>query len=79
MFGEQSPLINEEKMLVSKHYLAAYVASAPIGVIQRWLETRRKEFPQEIARLLANLTVNGSFNAAGLRIFFLLYFLNFYF
>ncbi|MEK3763376.1 MULTISPECIES: TetR-like C-terminal domain-containing protein [unclassified Solibacillus] len=48
-------------MLVSKHYLAAYFASAPIGVIQRWLETRRKEFPQEIARLLANLTVNVSF------------------
>ncbi|WP_408022372.1 TetR family transcriptional regulator [Solibacillus ferritrahens] len=36
-------------------------------MIQRWLETRRKEFPQEIALLLANITVNGSFNAAGLK------------
>lgn len=66
MFGEQSPLIKEEELLVSKHYLAAYVASAHIGVIQKWLETGRRESPQEIAQFLANITVNGSFNAAGL-------------
>ena len=54
-------------MLVSKHYLAMYVASAHIGVIQRWLETGRKESSQEIAQFLANITVNGSFNAAGLK------------
>lgn len=66
MFGEQSPLIKEEELLVSKHYLAAYVASAHIGVIQKWLETGRRESPQEIAQFLANITVNGTFNAAGL-------------
>ncbi len=67
MFRGQSPLVKEEELLVSKHYLAAYVASAHIEVIQKWLETGRKESPQEIAQFLANMTVNGSLYAAGLK------------
>lgn len=67
MFGDQMPLLKEEELLVSKHYLAAYVASAHIGVIQKWLETGRKESPQEIAQFLAKLTLEGSFEAAGLK------------
>ncbi len=67
MVGGQNPLVKEEELLVSKHYLAAYVASAHIGVIQKWLETGRKESPQEIAQFLANITVNGALYAAGLK------------
>ncbi len=67
MIGGQNPLVKEEELLVSKHYLAAYVASAHIGVIQKWLETGRKESPQEIAQFLANITVNGALYAAGLK------------
>ena len=68
MFGEQNPLLKNEEILVSKQYLASYVASAHIGVIQRWLENGRKESPHEIARFLANLTINGAFHAAGLKV-----------
>src|SRR5699024_7695144 len=37
--------IQEEKLLVPGQYLAAYIASAHIGVIQKWLEGGRKESP----------------------------------
>ncbi len=68
MFEGQNPLVREEGLLVSKQYLATYIASAHIGVIQKWLETGRKESPQEIAQFLANLTAKGSFPAAGIKI-----------
>ena len=67
MFEEKNPLIKEDELIVSKDYLVAYVASAHIGVIQKWLENGREESPQEIAQFLANITVKGSFRAAGLK------------
>lgn len=65
--NDPSPLIKEENLLVPGQYLASYVASAHIGVIQKWLDTGRKESPQEMARILSTITVNGPFFAAGLR------------
>lgn len=60
-------LLKEENLLVPGQYLASYVSSAHIGVIQKWLDSGRKESPQEMARILSTITVNGPFFAAGLK------------
>jgi AcrR family transcriptional regulator len=68
MFGNNpNSLIKEENLLVPGQYLASYVASAHIGVIQQWLDSDRKESPQEMARTLSTITINGPFFAAGLK------------
>jgi AcrR family transcriptional regulator len=68
LFGSnpESPL-KEEQLLVPGQYLSSYVASAHIGVIQQWLDSGRKESPQEMAHILSTITVNGPFFAAGLK------------
>lgn len=68
IFGnEPNAIIKEKNLLVPGQYLASYVASAHIGVIQQWLNSGRKESPQEMAELLSAITVNGPFFAAGLK------------
>ncbi|SDM64580.1 TetR/AcrR family transcriptional regulator [Bacillus sp. OK048] len=68
MFGNSpDALLKEESLLVPGQYLASYIASAHIGVIQQWLDSGRKESPQEMARILSTITVNGPFFAAGLK------------
>jgi len=65
--NDQNSLIKEENLLVPGHFLISYIASAHIGVIQQWLDSERKESPQEMARILSTITVNGPFYAAGLK------------
>lgn len=68
MFGKDpDALFKEENLLVPGQYLASYVASAHIGVIQKWLNSGRKETPQEMAQILSTITFNGPFFAAGLK------------
>ena len=68
LFGNESnALIKEDSLLVPAQYLASYLASAHIGVIQQWLNSGRKETPQEMARILSTITLNGPFFAAGLK------------
>ncbi|MFJ8258415.1 TetR/AcrR family transcriptional regulator [Peribacillus asahii] len=68
LFGNNSEaLVKEENLLVPGQYLASYIASAHIGVIQQWLNSGRKESPQEMARILSTITANGPFFAAGLK------------
>ncbi|MER2079434.1 TetR/AcrR family transcriptional regulator [Psychrobacillus psychrotolerans] len=68
LFGNDSnALINEESLLVPAQYLTSYVASAHIGVIQQWLNSGRNETPQEMARILSTITLNGPLFAAGLK------------
>ncbi|MGG0720554.1 TetR/AcrR family transcriptional regulator [Robertmurraya massiliosenegalensis] len=68
MFGNNpDALLKEENLLVPGQYLASYVASAHIGVIQRWLDSGRKESPQEMAHILSTITVNGPLFALGLK------------
>lgn len=59
--------INQEDLLVPGEYLASYVSLAHIGVIQQWLNSGRKESPQEMARILSTITLNGPVFAAGLK------------
>ncbi|MCM3790814.1 TetR/AcrR family transcriptional regulator [Domibacillus indicus] len=68
LFGNNSDaLLKEEDLLVPGHYLASYIVSAHIGVIQQWLNNGRKESPQEMARILWTITADGPFFAAGLK------------
>lgn len=43
------------------------MASAHMGVIQEWLNSGRKETPEEMAHVLSTITVNGPFYAAGIK------------
>lgn len=65
--NNQNSIFKEENLLVPGHFLISYIASAHIGVIQQWLDSGRKESPQEMARILSAITVNGPFFAAGLK------------
>lgn len=61
------PTFNKEKLLVPGEYLVSYIASAHIGVIQQWLDSGSQESPQEMARILSTITLNGPIYAAGFK------------
>lgn len=65
--NEPDAPLKKEDLLVPGQYLASYIASAHMGVIQQWLNNGRKESPQEMAQILSTLTVNGPLFAAGLK------------
>jgi len=65
--SNKSPLVKHENFLVPAEYFISYVASAHIGVIEKWLNSDRGESPQEMARILSIMTINGPFFAAGLK------------
>ncbi|MEL1134174.1 TetR/AcrR family transcriptional regulator [Desulfitobacterium sp. THU1] len=60
-----SPLIKKENLVVPFEYFASYIAAAHFGVIQQWLENGCRETPEEMARILTNLTFRGPLFAAG--------------
>lgn len=60
-------IFKQENLLVPPEYLVSYIASAHIGVIQEWLNNDREESPQEIARIIFTMTINGPFFAAGIK------------
>jgi AcrR family transcriptional regulator len=64
---ESNSIFKQEDLLVPPEYLVSYIASAHIGVIQEWLNSDREESPQEIARIISTMTINGPFFAAGLK------------
>ncbi|MFA5535774.1 MAG: TetR/AcrR family transcriptional regulator [Bacillota bacterium] len=65
--SESEALLKEENLLVPGQYLVSYIASAHLGIIQQWLNNDRQESPEEMARILSTITVNGPFFAAGLK------------
>lgn len=65
--NEASPFIKGENLLVPPNYLASYIASAHIGVVQQWLNSDTKETPEEMARILSTIMLNGPLFAAGLK------------
>lgn len=60
-------LLKKENLLVPEEYLASYIASAHIGVIQQWLENGGKETPREMTQILSSINIHGPFVAAGLK------------
>nr|WP_318539105.1 TetR/AcrR family transcriptional regulator [Terribacillus saccharophilus] len=68
LYGD-NPLafVKEENLLVPGQYLSSYLGNAMLGVVQQWLNSGRKESPQEMARILTTITVNGPLFAAGIK------------
>ncbi|MDX5474782.1 MAG: TetR/AcrR family transcriptional regulator [Bacillaceae bacterium] len=65
--SNKNTVFKREGLLVPPEYLVSYIASAHIGVIQEWLNSDRDESPQEIARIISTMTINGPFFAAGFK------------
>lgn len=65
--NNKNSIFKQEDLLVPPEYLISYIASAHIGVIQEWLNNDREESPQEIARIISTMTINGPFFAAGFK------------
>lgn len=63
----EDAIYREGKLLVPGEYLAAYISSAHLGVIQQWLNTGKQESPEEMARILFMIAANGPLYAAGLK------------
>ncbi len=57
---------NADRFAVPREYLIAYILHANLGVIQAWLERGRQESPQEMARILFHLSIEGPVRATGL-------------
>lgn len=57
-----------ENMHVPSEYFVSYIASAHLGVIQKWIEDDCIESPQEMARILSTMTMRGPLYAAGLKV-----------
>jgi AcrR family transcriptional regulator len=49
----------EEKMLVPREYLIAFVLSAQLGVIQHWIENDLQHAPEEIATFITRIAGRG--------------------
>lgn len=63
----KTSFLKEEECPVPTDYLSSYIASAHMGVIQKWIQNGRKESPQEMAHILTTLNLNGPLFAAGLK------------
>lgn len=56
---------NDEKLLVPKEYLVAYIMHAHLGIVQTWVDSGCQESPQEMAAILSRLSLYGPFRAIG--------------
>ncbi|MCC0686390.1 TetR/AcrR family transcriptional regulator C-terminal domain-containing protein [Clostridioides sp. ZZV14-6345] len=58
---------NIDKAIISEEYFIQYILSADLGVIQYWLEQNMKESPEEMALILARMSLLGPLRAVGIR------------
>ncbi|AUA35704.1 transcriptional regulator [Clostridioides difficile] len=66
---EKQKLINFniDEAIISEEYFIQYILSADLGVIQYWLEKNMKESPEEMALILARMSLLGPLRAVGIR------------
>ncbi len=62
-----SGLPEQEERLVPENYLIAYLSAAHLGVIESWLRHPNETSPEEIARIIFTISMEGPFRAAGFR------------
>ncbi|MCC0658022.1 TetR/AcrR family transcriptional regulator C-terminal domain-containing protein [Clostridioides sp. ES-S-0123-01] len=58
---------NIDEAIISEEYFIQYILSADLGVIQYWLEKNMKESPDEMALILARMSLLGPLRALGIR------------
>lgn len=62
-----SGLPEQGERLVPENYLIAYLSAAHLGVIESWLRHPNETSPEEIARIIFTISMEGPFRAAGFR------------
>ncbi|HAZ39214.1 MAG TPA: TetR/AcrR family transcriptional regulator [Exiguobacterium sp.] len=62
-----SGLHEQGERLVPEDYLIAYLSAAHLGVIESWLSHSNETTPEEIARIIFTISMEGPFRAAGFR------------
>jgi len=60
-------LPEQGERLVPENYLIAYLSAAHLGVIESWLRHPNETSPEEIARIIFTISMEGPFRAAGFR------------
>lgn len=58
---------NIDEAVISEEYFIQYILSADLGVIQHWLEKNMEESPEEMALILARMSLFGPLRAVGIR------------
>ncbi|UWD48862.1 TetR/AcrR family transcriptional regulator [Clostridioides difficile] len=64
---QKSRNFNIDEGVISEEYFIQYILSADLGVIQYWLEKNMKESPDEMALILARMSLLGPLRAVGIR------------
>ena len=63
---QKSKSFNVDQAVISEEYFIPYILSADLGVIQHWLEKGMKESPDEMALILARMSLLGPLRAVGM-------------
>jgi AcrR family transcriptional regulator len=63
---QKSKSFNIDQAVISEEYFIPYILSADLGVIQHWLEKGMKESPDEMALMLARMSLLGPLRAVGM-------------
>jgi AcrR family transcriptional regulator len=63
---QKSKSFNVDQAVISEEYFIQYILSADLGVIQHWLEKGMKESPDEMALMLARMSLLGPLRAVGM-------------
>lgn len=63
---QKSKSFNVDQAVISEEYFIPYILSADLGVIQHWLEKGMKESPEEMALMLARMSLLGPLRALGM-------------
>ncbi len=63
---QKSKSFNVDQAVISEEYFIPYILSADLGVIQHWLEKDMKESPDEMALMLARMSLLGPLRAVGM-------------
>lgn len=63
---QKSKSFNVDQAVISEEYFMPYILSADLGVIQHWLEKDMKESSDEMALMLARMSLLGPLRAVGM-------------
>lgn len=56
----------DEKMLIPRDYLIAYMSSANFGILLHWLESGMKQTPEQMGKVMAQIIYYGPIVSSGL-------------
>ncbi|WP_219837110.1 TetR/AcrR family transcriptional regulator [Paenibacillus sp. R14(2021)] len=56
----------DEKMLIPRDYLIAYMSSANFGILMHWLESGMKQTPEQMGKIMAQMIYYGPIISSGL-------------